>query len=435
MNSTALRALGKGANAGTMQRAQALAKTALGIHADPSRPVVAVDLVDIVRKHERWTQLLPRVKPFYAVKCNNDDVIVGALAHLGTGFDCASQGEIEQITSMGVDPSRVIYANPCKAETHIEAARDMDVKTMTFDNMDELDKIKAICPDAKLLLRLLPNDEHSLCRLGEKYGADIDTVPRLLRRCAELSLDVRGFSYHVGSGCYSSDAFTDALDLSRAAFDIAANQGLSVDMLDIGGGFPGEAEDDVQEGKPHFDAIAAKISTKLDALFPESTGVQVIGEPGRYYAHSSCTLASRIIARRVTSDEAPIMYYISDGVYGAFNSIMYDHAAPEPCVLDGSALRKETRLRPSSVWGPTCDGLDCVNRDIKLPEMQVGDELYYPNMGAYTISAGSRFNGFEGPVMMYFGIDTSKPLFQGGMIDADNADAISSAAVAAYASA
>jgi ornithine decarboxylase len=52
-------------------------------------------------------------------------------------------------------------------------------------------------------------------------------------------------------------------------------------------------------------------------------------------------------------------------------------------------------LGASSVWGPTCDSIDCVCPTTMLPEgLGVGDWLAFDNMGAYTVCAASQFNGF-----------------------------------------
>ena len=61
------------------------------------------------------------------------------------------------------------------------------------------------------------------------------------------------------------------------------------------------------------------------------------------------------------------MYFINDGVYGSFNCLLYDHAEVEVEVLD----KEEEEMVPSSLWGPTCDGLDCV-----LPEVSDCSKYY-----------------------------------------------------------
>ncbi len=71
------------------------------------------------------------------------------LAYFGAGFDCASKNEIQSILDLGVSPDRIIYANPCKQASYIRYAYKAGVNTMTFDNEQELYKIKANHPNAK----------------------------------------------------------------------------------------------------------------------------------------------------------------------------------------------------------------------------------------------------------------------------------------------
>ena len=226
---------------------------------------------------------------YIAVKANPDPYVLRLLAALGTGFDCASQNEINTILKMGnIDPSRIIFANPCKALSFIRHAARAQVDKMTFDNTDELYKIARAHPSAKLVVRILTDDSKSLCRLGLKFGAPLVTVPALLSKARELGLDVIGVSFHVGSGCYDSSAFADAIMRARAAFDMGREAGYEFDFLDVGGGF----ED------AHFEKTAAVLNTALDQYFPDRTKLKVIAEPGRFYVSRAFTLATNIIARR-----------------------------------------------------------------------------------------------------------------------------------------
>ena len=95
-------------------------------------------------------------------------------------------------------------------------------------------------------------------------------------------------------------------------------------------------------------------------------------------------------------------------MYGSFNCILFDHqkVCPYVVTLNGSftsqtALARE-RFAASSVWGPTCDSIDCVCPVAHLPtSLQVGDWLGFRNMGAYTTCAASQFNGFETSTVVY----------------------------------
>jgi ornithine decarboxylase len=219
---------------------------------------------------------------------------------LGAGFDCASNGEISQVLNIGgIDPSRIIFANPCKANSFIRNAGKVGVDTMTFDNIDELYKVARTHPHAKLVVRILTDDTKSLCQLGLKYGAPLVTVPGLLAKAKELNLDVIGVSFHVGSGCYDPSVYSDAIGRARAVFDMGKDAGFMFNLLDVGGGF----EDSL------FEQAASVLTAAIEHHFPDRRNIKVIAEPGRFYVSKAFSLAANIIARRApfseTSSEVP----------------------------------------------------------------------------------------------------------------------------------
>ena len=150
------------------------------------------DLGTVIQQHEEWTRLCPGIEPFYAVKCNNDPALLQSLASLGTGFDCASRAEIEQVLSLGVAPERIIFANPCKMKSHIEFARDQGVAMMTFDDEHEMEKIRKHYPEAKLVLRILPPPSKAQCNLGCKYGVLPDRAPELVTKAVQMEMNLVG---------------------------------------------------------------------------------------------------------------------------------------------------------------------------------------------------------------------------------------------------
>ncbi|XP_017331656.1 ornithine decarboxylase [Ictalurus punctatus] len=365
------------------------------------------DLGDILKKHLRWARALPRVKPFYAVKCNDGLAVVETLAMLGTGFDCASKTEIQLVQSLGVEPSRIIYANPCKQVSQIKYASAHGVQMMTFDSEVELMKVARSHDNAKLVLRIATDDSKAVCRLSVKFGATLKSSRLLLERAKELGLDIIGVSFHVGSGCTDPATYTQAIADARYVFDMGAELGYNMTLLDIGGGFPGS-----DDSKLKFEEITSVINPALDKYFPVDCGVRIIAEPGRFYAASAYTLAVNIIAKKVNMKEQSgsddeddgasdrtLMYYVNDGVYGSFNCILFDHAHVTPIVH--KKPKPDEHMYPCSIWGPTCDGLDRIVELCTLPDRQVGDWLLFENMGAYTVAASSTFNGFQKPDIYY----------------------------------
>ncbi|KAL0077046.1 ornithine decarboxylase [Phycomyces blakesleeanus] len=369
---------------------------------DQENAFVVGDIGEVYRQFLRWKALLPRIEPFFAVKSNPDPMVVKLLQSLGLGFDCASKAEIQIALETGADPSRIIYANPCKQASYIRYAAQQNVAKMTFDNADELYKIKKFYPNAELVLRILTDDSKSLCQLGIKFGAPLDTVDHLLQTAKDLDLNVIGVSFHVGSGCYDQYAFSEAVNLARGVFDKAEAMGFNFSLLDVGGGFPSA---DVTDGVT-FEKIAAVLGPTVDALFPPN--IRVIAEPGRYFVASAFTVCTNIIARRskINNEQPSFMYYVNDGMYGSFNCIIFDHQVVQPHVLakDGHFAygeELEEKHYECSVWGPTCDSIDCLNKKTTLPLLSEGDWLYWNNMGAYTVCSSSQFNGFKSPEILY----------------------------------
>ncbi|XP_065891459.1 ornithine decarboxylase-like [Dysidea avara] len=367
---------------------------------DQEDPFYIVNLGRLAHLYNQWSDLLPSVIPFYAVKCNYDPVILQTLAALGAGFDCASKQEITTILNLGVDPSRIIYANPCKQKSHIRFAAEVGVDVMTFDNEVELYKIKNCFPTAKLVIRIMANDPTATVKLGTKFGVESGHAPHLLSVAKSFGLDVVGVSFHVGSGAQSSSAYANALALAKEVFVNAEKLGFTMKLLDIGGGFPGATGTE-----SFFQEIASTVMSSLEATFgSQYKDLKVIGEPGRYFACSTHVLAVSVISKRCISSHPnkEFMYYINDGIYGSFNCLLHGHVKPTPKILQCSTNSVATS---SIVWGPTCDSIDKVNTAFLLPELNVGDWLYYEDMGAYTICAQSPFNGFSRPMAYYYCTD------------------------------
>ncbi|KAF9902291.1 hypothetical protein EC991_005058 [Linnemannia zychae] len=307
------------------------------------------DLGEVYRKHIQWTTLMPRIKPFYAAKCNPDPLVLRLLASLGVGFDCATKSEIESVLKAGADPSSIVYAHPCKQSSFLSYANDKGVHMMTFDNIDELYKIRKLHPQAHCILRICVDDTNSQVRLGLKFGASVDDVGALLTKALELDLDVIGVSFHVGSVCLSAAAFRDALVLARSVFIQAkVDHGFDFKLLDVGGGFVGD-NNALVGTRSTFEEMATVLTETVDLLFEPD--VCVIAEPGRCYVSSAFTLAAQVIGRRRMAHEpktdpkntttvllpelAPhpdaktssvdpgYMYYINDGIFGSFATLRH----------------------------------------------------------------------------------------------------------------
>lgn len=357
------------------------------------RAFYIIDLGQILNAYVNWVNLLPDVKIFYAIKSNPNPVILETLSSLGVNFDCASENEMKQIIEITSDPSRIIFANPCKMTSQIRYARANDVDTMTFDCEEELYKIRLYHPYSHLILRIAVDDSQSICKFNKKFGCHLDQVEGLLKIAKALSLNVVGVSFHVGSGCKSAKSFYDAIGDTRKAYDVAKLMGIDMKIIDIGGGFPGN-------NNKMFEEIATNVNEAMKDFYGElKDEIQFIAEPGRYFSQRSHTLVLNVIGKKVhqSGDDKQFIYYLNDGLYGSFNCIYFDHYSPTILPFN----ERDGKVYKSTLFGPTCDSMDTIYDEILLPELSVGDWIYVENFGAYTVAAASSFNGFKTSVCKY----------------------------------
>jgi ornithine decarboxylase len=330
-----------------------------------------VDIGKVIRQVQKWNECLPNIKPYYAVKCNPNTLILKVLASLGVNFDCASKNEIATVMNIIDDSKRIVFANPIKMISQLKYARANDIDLMTFDSDQELYKIKVYHPYANLILRIKVDDTGSKCRFGCKFGCDTTDAKRILEIARTLEIKIVGISFHVGSGCTDNERYRSAIKAARECFQ----DGMK--YLDIGGGF-----------NENFEDAATVIKEAIDeCAFPDDT--IFIAEPGRFFVSSSHTLVLNVIGKKVDSEHR-FTYYMNDGIYGSFNCIMFDHVVPVISPFN----ERDGQLYKSTIFGPTCDSIDKIADTVDLPELTIGEWCYVENFGAYTTAASTSFNGF-----------------------------------------
>jgi len=359
-------------------------------------PLFVIDHDELRSNYTTFKKYLPRVQAYYAVKANPDPVIVKTLFDVGASFDVSSIAEFGVVyNNIKVMPEKelhewiwenIIYANPIKAnETLMEL--DKYKPLVTFDNRDEILKIKEFAPNSGLVLRLRVSNAGAMVELSSKFGAEPKGAVDMILEAEKEGLTVEGLSFHVGSQTTNFENYVQAIDLAALIFSEAKERGYEkMNLLDIGGGFPAPYDESV---KP-FSELAKRINAELDRLFPSD--VNIIAEPGRFLVATAATAVSKIIGKAVRHGK--LCYYIDDGVYHTFSGIIFDH-----CQYHLESF-KEGPNQICTVFGPTCDGLDVISMTEELPSnLERGDFLYSRNIGAYSGATSTYFNGFP-PAMV-----------------------------------
>lgn len=357
-----------------------------------SDPVMFCDLSDVVWKMAFWREHMPRVHPYYAVKCNNDPLLLLTLARLGAGFDCASQAEIESVLGFN---SRLIYAQPVKFVPHLKYAQANGVDLMTFDRASELEKIREFYPAARLLIRIRYDAKDVLFKMGNKFGCDPAEGPALMRMAKAMGLQVVGTSFHVGTGCNDIDSYRLALLECQTLMDYGREVlGFAMSIVDIGGGFHGTREN-------NFRDIARVINGALEDFFPDPT-LHVMAEPGQFFTTSAFTLFATVQASRFVAGLGCQEYIINEGVYNTFRSCpeILEFLKIEAAGKRG--IENEVLIK-SIILGQCPDERDFITGAAMLPVMAVGQVIVFRNMGSYSLAMRSSYGKFiDHPVMKYF---------------------------------
>lgn len=352
-------------------------------------PVLVIDHAKIRENYREFREALPRVQAYFAVKSNSNPEIVKTLYEEGASFDVASMPEFmivhEFIKNLPAKErqdfiwDKIIYANTIK-QTETLNELDQYKPLVTFDNIEELKKIKKHAPHAGLVLRIRVPNTGSMVELSSKFGAEAGEAVDLILEAFKIGLVVEGISFHVGSQCNNFENYMQALQLSADIMKEAESRGHKINIIDIGGGFPVKYNNKVKS----FKTLARKLNAEFNRLFPKD--IEILAEPGRFMVANAATLVTKIIGKAIRDGKT--CYYLDDGVYHTFSGIVFDHCTYELKAFKGGPLKV------CAVFGPTCDAFDTISTGEELPELEIGDLIYVENIGAYSIASSTYFNGF-----------------------------------------
>ena len=350
---------------------------------DYSQPVLVMSRQRLHDNARRFMAAMPRVRPHFAVKANADAEILQIFKEEGTCFEVASIGEINAMIELGANMETVFYSNPIKSPVSIAHAANNGLLWYCVDTPEEVAKIAAIKPDAKLYLRIEVSNEGSSWPLAGKFGATPKGVEAIIEAAKVLDMGICGVTFHVGSQCCNIDNWVAGIGAAKKLFAKLSSHGFVPELLNMGGGYPLQFTGE----EPTIEEIAVRINQELESI-PEN--IQVMAEPGRYFVGSAGCLVSQVVGTATRDDLRWV--YLDTGVYGGLMEL----------TLDFPVIIVSERTGEPGMWtmaGPTCDSIDVMGLH-KLPaNTEAEDFIYMPNLGAYCTTCACDFNGFPPPVM------------------------------------
>ena len=361
----------------------------------PDGPCLVVDTEVVRDNFNAFKKALPDSRIFYAVKANPAPEILRLLALLGSSFDCASVAEIEMALEAGATSDRISYGNTIKKERDVARARALGIDLFAVDCHEEVDKIARQAPGARVFCRVLTDGEGAEWPLSRKFGCVPVMAVDVLEHAVKLGLEAYGVSFHVGSQQTDLAAWDKALADANAVFRAMAEKGVTLKMVNMGGGFPTRYLKDVPAAEAYGRAIFSALRKHFGNRIPET-----IIEPGRGMVGNAGVIKSEIVLISRKSAEDQVRWvYLDIGKFGGLAETM-DEAIRYPITTprDGDATE------PCVLAGPTCDSADVMyeKTPYALPiSLTIGDEVLIEGTGAYTTTYASvAFNGFE-PLRSY----------------------------------
>jgi len=361
---------------------------------DKETPFLIVDLKKVEEKYNELLDSMPFAKIYYAVKANPLEEVLRMLVQKGSCFDIASVYELDHILALGASPDRISYGNTIKKARNIAYAYSKGVRLYATDSESDLRKIAKHAPGSRVFFRILTDGSGADWPLSRKFGAHPDTIFKLILLAVKLGLEPYGISFHVGSQQRDIGQWDNAISACKYLFDCAEAEGITLKMLNLGGGFPATYISPTHETSVY----AAEIIRFLKEDFGEDLP-EIILEPGRFMAGDAGVLVTEVVLISKKSEANQYSWvYLDAGKFGGLIETL-DESIKYPIYSEKTGPVQETILA-----GPTCDSMDILyeNEKYALPaSLEEGDRLYFFTTGAYTQTYSSVcFNGFP-PLKAY----------------------------------
>ena len=352
-------------------------------------PFLLVDLQRVRQNYRNIRKHFPGIVVYYAMKANDHPKILEVLDKEGASFEISSLNELKRLLSLDISTEKIMCLNSVKSPEFLLEMTKHNIKTMAYDSTEEIDKIAKHVPNARVILRIIVDNEGSDWPLTKKFGVDaIEALP-LLKYAKRKNIQPVGLTFHVGSQCLNKNNWASALYLCDDIWNQAKKEGIALTHVSLGGGIPIKHLKKV----PSYKEIGYTIRKALKKNFNTDHGKPIVSlEPGRGIVGDAAIMVTSVLgkARRGTED----WVWIDVGVFNGFMETILNFAYE----IQTEHKRKK---KITTVAGPSCDSVDIPFKDITLPEVALGDRLYVLNAGAYSTVYATTFNGFDVPAVYF----------------------------------
>ncbi len=320
----------------------------------------------------------------YAVKANSNTTILRLLTDAGIRhFDCASLPEIEQVDTL-FPGAKKYFMTPVRIRGAAREAQEKHgVRHFVVDHMSGLVALVEEIETSRSVIfaRMAVHHESAMEDLSARFGAPPEEMPQLLQSIRDSGAE-SALAFNVGSSVTDPDAYRYAMSVTKSVLEQLP---FRLRLIDVGGGYPKSYPGFVvPQLEEYFRAVAEAVAT-----LPLSDNAEVLGEPGRALSAPGMSAVVEVLLRKDNR------LYLNDGMFGIFWLLRIDgpDSFPVRSYRNGKPLEGQTM--EFQINGPTCDSTDTLPGLVPLPlDIRPGDYLEFGNIGAYSLTGRTDYNGF-----------------------------------------
>ncbi len=357
------------------------------------------------------SSFLPEADLRYSFKTNAVPRVLDIVCEEGLGAEVISGRELREALSGRFAPDRIVFNGPGKRDEDLTAAVDAGVLVQVESASEARALVRAARSRGRPVragIRINPDiyDDRAqrTIRMGSRgsvFGLDpagdefADAV-RTLAGAAEVRLE--SLSASIGTGIVSTEPFRQVARTLVSLREQLRKQGVAITVLDGGGGYTVRSEVRYAEGAfdNHATDAAAVPAPETIATFAEVCGaiagelvhardIRYILEPGRLLVSDAFHLIARVIRLK---EEGGIRFAILDA--GRAQNALFVARGYHEIVHVGAP--DAAAHATYTIVGPLCASFDTFARERPMPLLAEGDLVALLDVGAYNLSAQSRWS-------------------------------------------
>ena len=344
---------------------------------------------EIINQKVNLTKKILGNNIFFSVKSNSNQAVLKLMQNLGLGADVVSIGELKRSLAAGFDPKKIIFEGVGKSKDDLLYAIQKNIRLINTESLEEIKLLQILANEknkkVNIGVRLNPNiDGQTISKIStgkktDKFGIEIDEIGNIINLVKNSpDLNLIGISCHIGSQINKIEAYRNTFIEMKKAADKFVHAGIDIRHVDLGGGFH------VQYKEDDPSLSIEDIKKELDTCFNNSS-YELSFEPGRYLIAEAGIIITSIITIK---QNGGINYLIVDaGMNTLIRPAMYNayHKVE-------SINNKSKNKVAYAVAGPICESSDIFQKNVMLPQQEIGDLLIIKDTGAYGKVMASMYN-------------------------------------------